>query len=80
MEERASRITLVIKWLGKGDESSKFYSGVVKSKCQREQMDYLIREDGSEVRDEMLVVTEVQRHYEELYLPQVRSMAEHREM
>lgn len=43
-------------------------------------MDYLIRGDGSEIKDETLVVAEVQQHYEELNSPPMRQMTEHPEM
>lgn len=58
-----------IRWLGQGDEASRFYFATLKAKRRREDMSELQLQDGSIITAQAYILLEVQRFCENLYSP-----------
>jgi hypothetical protein len=56
-----------IKWLGEGEESSKFFFRLLKAKQKCESMTVLIREDDTALTDPHAILTEGEKYYANLY-------------
>jgi hypothetical protein len=56
-----------IKWLGEGEEVSRYYFKLLKAKQKRESLLLLITEDGAEITGPEDILKETAQFYERLY-------------
>lgn len=56
-----------MKWLGEGEEPSKYFFRLLKAKQKREDMPVLIREDGTEISDHEDILKEGHMFYSKLF-------------
>ncbi|CAM6082561.1 unnamed protein product [Calypogeia fissa] len=77
-EEKALHIRQLsrIRWLGQGDEPSRFFFRTLQAKQQRETMKELLLDNGTLITDPTLILEEVTRQCHSLYSPDTCSEQE----
>lgn len=68
----------MIKWLGEGDEPSKFFFATANAKRERETMMLLITEEGESIRNSSCILKEVEKQCRVLFSTEICSLPEKR--
>jgi hypothetical protein len=56
-----------IKWLGEGEEVSKYYFKLLQAKQKRESLHLLVLDDATEISDPQAILEETTHFYKQLY-------------
>ncbi|KAL3696995.1 hypothetical protein R1sor_011071 [Riccia sorocarpa] len=75
-DARAWRLRSRARWLREGDAPSHYFFSMLKSKCKREEMVKLERDDGSVITGKDEILQETQRFYQSLFSEEDRESAE----